>query len=205
MSRTTITTILAVLLIALSGIVAQKVILDNRWAEDVIYFDIESESLVHGKMETTVHPTLKGWSWDRDSFVATNVSRRVTNYRSYDHKTEQPLKVESIREGPYIRYRIFFPDTKYTDYTYVSEFDLEYIESMEITEKLGIFSWNWGSPEFSLPQRIYVTLPEGSEMGQINGVPYYEKRVENGRVVVFFENAPEPHEYFRWDVCYTLP
>jgi len=203
MSRTAIIMVLVVVLSASAGILTQKAVLDKRWAQDEIYFDIISDSLVHCKMVTTVHPTLEGWSWDRDSFVETNVSRRVTNYHSYEYGTKRPLKVEATRDDAYMRYKIFFPDTRYFDYTYVSEFDLEYERSMAFSEKFAVFSWNWGSPEFMLPQSVSVTLPEGSELVQVNGVAYYETKVENGRVVVFFENCTGPDEYFRWDVYYT--
>ena len=205
MSKTTIAFVIVLLMIATSGILIQKIVLEKRWAEDVMYFDIESDTLVHSTMITTVHPTLEGWSWDRDSFVETNVSRKVTNYRSYEYRTNRSLDIEATRQGAYMRYKIYFPDTKYFDYTYVSEFDLEYEQSMAYSEQFGVFNWNWGSPEFKLPQRIHVALPVGSELVQINGVDHYESWVENDRTVVFFEKFTGPDEYFWWDVFYTLP
>ena len=205
MSKTTIAFVIVLLMIATSGILIQKIVLEKRWAEDVMYFDIESDTFVHGTMITTVHPTLKGWSWDRDSFVETNVSRKVTNYRSYEYRTNRSLDIEATRQGAYMRYKIYFPDTKYFDYTYVSEFDLEYEQSMAYSEQFGVFNWNWGSPEFKLPQRIHVALPVGSELVQINGVDHYESWVENDRTMVFFEKFTGPDEYFWWDVFYTLP
>ena len=61
-------------MIATSGILIQQILLEMRWAEDVMYFDIEYDTFVHGTMIKTVNLTLKGWSWDRDSFVVTKVS-----------------------------------------------------------------------------------------------------------------------------------
>ena len=205
MSKTTIAFVIVLLMIATSGILIQKIVLEKRWAEDVMYFDIESDLLVHSKTITTVHPTLRGWSWDRKSFIARNVSREVINFRSYEYDTNQSLDVEATLGGKYMRYKIFFPDTKYFDYTYVSEYDLEYDQSMAYSERLGVFSWNWGSPEFKLPQRIHVTLPIGSELVRVNGVDHYETYVENDRTMVFFEKFTGPDEYFWWDVFYTLP
>ena len=205
MSKTTIAFVIVLIMIATSGILIQKIVLEKRWAEDVMYFDIESDLLVQIKTITTVHPTLRGWSWDRKSFIATNVSREVINFRSYEYDTDQSLDVEATLGGKYMRYKVFFPDTKYFDYTYVSEYDLEYDQSMAYSERLGVFSWNWGSPEFKLPQRIHVTLPIGSELVRVNGVDYYETHVENDRIVVVFEKFTGPDEYFWWDVIYTIP
>ena len=205
MSKTTIAFVIILLMIATSGILLQKIVLEKRWAEDVIYFDIKSDLLVHSKTITTVHPTLRGWSWDRKSFIATNVSRKVVNFRSYEPGTDRSLDVEVTLDGKYIRHKIFFPDTKYFNYTYVSEYDLEYDQSMAYSERVGGFSWNWGSPEFKLPQRVHVTLPVGSELVQVNGVEHYETKIKNDRNVVFFENTTGPDEYFWWDVFYTIP
>ena len=205
MSKTTIAFVIVLLMIATSGILIQKIVLEKRWAEDVMYFDIESDLLVHTKTVTTVHPTLRGWSWDRKSFVATNVSRKVVNFRSYEPGTDRSLDVEVTLSDKYVRHKIFFPDTKYLDYTYVSEYDLEYDRSMAYSKNLGTFSWNWGSPEFKLPQSIHVILPAQSELVQVNGVEYYETYVENDRTVVFFEKTTEHDEYFWWDIFYTIP
>lgn len=205
MSKTTVAFLIVLIMIAASGILIQKIVLEKRWAEDVMYFDIESDLLVHSKTITTVHPTLRGWPWDRKSFIAPNVSRKVMKFHSYEYDTDRSLDVEVTLGGKYVRHQIFFPDTKYLDYTYVSEYDLEYNRSMAYSEKLGTFSWNWGSPEFKLPQRIHVTLPIQSELVQVNGVEYYETYVENGRTVVFFEKTTDPGEYFWWDVFYTIP
>ena len=205
MSRASVAFVIVLLMIATSGVLIQKIVLEKRWAEDVMYFDIESDLLVHIKTITTVHPTLRGWPWDRKSFIATNVSREVKNFRSYEYDTGQPLDVEVTVGSRYVRHKIFFPDTKYLNYTYVSEYDLEYDQSMAYSERLGGFSWNWGSPEFKLPQRVHVTLPVGSELVQVNGVEHYETKVENGRTVVFFEKSTGPDEYFWWDVFYTIP
>jgi len=40
MSKTTIAFVIVLVMIATSGILIQKIVLDIRWAEDVMYFNI---------------------------------------------------------------------------------------------------------------------------------------------------------------------
>ncbi len=41
MSKTTIAFVIVLLMIAISGILIQKIALEKRWAEDVMYFDYQ--------------------------------------------------------------------------------------------------------------------------------------------------------------------